>query len=1008
MTPAPAPPNVDKSAAPRSGRGLRWLRADEGWAPGEEVVRLLGAVAVALVAIAVKLLIVGVLGGELGYLSYVAAIALAGWFAGWRGGVITTAICAIGEAGLFSGSLGEFLAAPLTVLQFVVFLLVGLLVAWITSHLRQAMVHERAARAIGDRALEAQVAAYQVAERDRSALASLQAVTASLAGAATPEEVADAILDRGLMALGARAGVVNRLSDDGRVLDLLATRGYSVATATNQQRFDLATPSHMRDAVAGRSPLFLTDPAAWALRYPETAPVPLPDSPSGGSLAVLPLLSSGQVIGTVVFRFATPEELDPSKRDLALRLADQGAQALDRALAYDRERTAREALERSGVRLTFLAATSEQLASGVDIEKTASAIPRLAIPAVADWCAVRLLDDDLDLLAPAAGTPAAEEAVVRLATLAPEDLVPSPGMRQGQGGAEVGGTVITVPDGWSGRIRDPRVAGMLQGLETRSVLVAPIGDTPAEPIGWVIFGTADAGGYGPDDLAMAHELASRIAVAAERSRLFAAVTRFKATVDATEDAVYMFDPDTLRLTYVNRGGASLLGRDVSDLEGANMLDLQPASHEPAFRMRMADVRRAPGRSVPYTGVLTRRDGRETPVDARLQEVTQPDGTRTAILTARDISDRIAVQARLARIAGDERRKAAELRAVIQAMGEGILVVDPSGGISLANDAAATILGGDVPGALAGLEERLRPRASDAPEPPDSTDGEPGDGAGPRTVHVDDGRWLEVTVYPADLAGAVSDESSPSRIVVLRDVTRAREAEAAREAFLGVLSHELRTPVTTIFGWAKILQRPGHRPDTAELLADIEAEADRLYRIVEDLLALSRVEGGMRVEGEPLLVQHLAGSLVAAESRRSQGTTFEIDLPPDLPAVFGERTYVEQVLRNLVSNAIKYSPPGAVVTIEGEATQDELLIRVLDRGRGIEPEEADRLFDLYYRSSTTARMADGAGIGLYIGRGLVTAMGGRIWARPRPGGGSEFGFSLARCEDDLLTPIPDRP
>jgi signal transduction histidine kinase len=186
-----------------------------------------------------------------------------------------------------------------------------------------------------------------------------------------------------------------------------------------------------------------------------------------------------------------------------------------------------------------------------------------------------------------------------------------------------------------------------------------------------------------------------------------------------------------------------------------------------------------------------------------------------------------------------------------------------------------------------------------------------------------------------------------------------------------------------------------------MLADIEVEADRLYRIVEDLLALTRVEGGIHIEGEPLLVQHLAGSLVASEARRWSGITFELQIPPDLPAVFGERTYVEQVLRNLLSNAGKYSPGGTVVTIEGEATEGEVLIRVLDRGRGIDAEEADRLFELYYRSSNTARMVDGAGIGLYIGRGLVTAMGGRIWARPRPGGGSEFGFSLPRCEEDAV-------
>ena len=116
-------------------------------------------------------------------------------------------------------------------------------------------------------------------------------------------------------------------------------------------------------------------------------------------------------------------------------------------------------------------------------------------------------------------------------------------------------------------------------------------------------------------------------------------------------------------------------------------------------------------------------------------------------------------------------------------------------------------------------------------------------------------------------------------------------------------------MTAIFGYAKVLQRPARRDDQAELLGDIEAEADRLYRIVEDLLALSRVEGGITIDGEPLLVQHLAEPVVASEARRWDRINFETSLPLDLPAVFGERTYVEQVLRNLASNAAKYGTPG---------------------------------------------------------------------------------------------------
>ena len=332
------------------------------------------------------------------------------------------------------------------------------------------------------------------------------------------------------------------------------------------------------------------------------------------------------------------------------------------------------------------------------------------------------------------------------------------------------------------------------------------------------------------------------------------------------------------------------------------------------------------------------------------------------------------------------------------MGEGVLVVDPEGRISIANEAAGVVLGADLDAGLATLE-RLAAHVPATTTRRVTTARTAREHA--RTVQLEDGRWIEISTYEADLGGAVVSGSRASRIVVLRDVTRARDAEAAREAFLGVLSHELRTPVTTIFGYAKVLQRPSLRDEQAEMLGDIEAEADRLYRIVEDLLALSRVEGGITIDGEPVLVQHLVTPVVASEAERWGQVSFETRLPPNLPAVFGERTYVEQVLRNLISNAGKYGTPGTTVTIEAAEGDDEVEVRVLDRGIGIAQDEADRLFELFYRSPQSARTASGAGIGLYVSRGLITAMGGRIWVKPREGGGSEFGFTLPRYQEDAV-------
>jgi two-component system sensor histidine kinase ChiS len=121
------------------------------------------------------------------------------------------------------------------------------------------------------------------------------------------------------------------------------------------------------------------------------------------------------------------------------------------------------------------------------------------------------------------------------------------------------------------------------------------------------------------------------------------------------------------------------------------------------------------------------------------------------------------------------------------------------------------------------------------------------------------------------------------------------------------------------------------------------------------------------------------------------------MPPSLPTVVADPTYAEQVVRNLLSNAAKYGG-GSRVEIVLEAADDEVAVRILDDGPGIEAGEVDRLFELFYRSPSTAARASGAGIGLFVCARLVQAMGGHIWARPRPAGGAEFGFALRIMAD----------
>ena len=228
-----------------------------------------------------------------------------------------------------------------------------------------------------------------------------------------------------------------------------------------------------------------------------------------------------------------------------------------------------------------------------------------------------------------------------------------------------------------------------------------------------------------------------------------------------------------------------------------------------------------------------------------------------------------------------------------------------------------------------------------------------------------------------------------------DVTSTLEADSARDAFLGVLSHELRTPITSIYAGAELLQRRlNDDPATKELAAGLADEANRLHRLVENLLVLSRVERGADLRrDDPVLLHHLARRVVAYEAERWPGARFELASPPTLPAITGDESYAEQIVRNLLSNAAKYGPDGGRILLQLSATDEEVQLRVLDEGPGFEAGTEDQLFELFYRAPSATRRAPGAGIGLYAVRALASATDGRVWAHNRPEGGAEVGVAL---------------
>jgi K+-sensing histidine kinase KdpD len=204
-------------------------------------------------------------------------------------------------------------------------------------------------------------------------------------------------------------------------------------------------------------------------------------------------------------------------------------------------------------------------------------------------------------------------------------------------------------------------------------------------------------------------------------------------------------------------------------------------------------------------------------------------------------------------------------------------------------------------------------------------------------------------------------------------------------------------VTTIYAGAKVLSRSEGRLSEADrrgIFEDIHAEAERLHRLVEDVVALTRFgEGALDIGSEPVLLQRVVPAVVGSEQSRWPEGRFEVDLSPACRRSPGDPTYVEQVIRNLLANAVKYGGSEAAIQLIVRAEDDEVRVRVLDNGPGFPEDEASRLFELYYRSPSTARQASGSGIGLFVCARLLNAMGGRIWAGNRPEGGAEFGFAL---------------
>ncbi len=359
---------------------------------------------------------------------------------------------------------------------------------------------------------------------------------------------------------------------------------------------------------------------------------------------------------------------------------------------------------------------------------------------------------------------------------------------------------------------------------------------------------------------------------------------------------------------------------------------------------------------------------------------------------------------------EAQRQAAEMNAILQGLAEAVIVADPSGRIVLRNRAASEITGVTA--------EEAQERLATGREPPRMSDGTIvpfGQWPIQRALRGEQSSGEEFLLQRPDGTTArvivgissVRDERGDIQlgIATFRDVTELRRLEQMREEYVSLISHDLRNPLTALMGHSQFLQRHleqkglEQESHTAELVVK---NARRMNAMIHDLVESVRLESGyldLHKEATDLarLVQDVAEQVSVVELR----SRITIRSAEGLPLVPADPDRIERAITNLLSNALKYSPPESPVVVQIERRGEEVLISVTDQGEGIPAHELPHLFQRFYRIKS-GKSTEGLGLGLYISRMIADAHGGRIWVESEPGGGSSFYLALPI---DTAPPIP---
>jgi PAS domain S-box-containing protein len=360
------------------------------------------------------------------------------------------------------------------------------------------------------------------------------------------------------------------------------------------------------------------------------------------------------------------------------------------------------------------------------------------------------------------------------------------------------------------------------------------------------------------------------------------------------------------------------------------------------------------------------------------------GNASAVLTNAELYQRVAL----------ERERS---YAILTNIADGIVAVDRDERVVAWNTAAERITGVPAVAALGRTPYEVIQRDLSSEDRP---------GSGERLVPIRRGAdevWLSLTeAVMHDPLGAVA-----GRIFAFRDVSAERLVEQMKSDFVSTVSHELRAPLTSIYGFAETLLRRDvlfKDEERRTFLGYVASEAQRLTGIVDTLLNVARLDAGeLQVEVAPIDVRSVVSEVVAGLEASPTGNRhqFVIDLPSEPLAAAADQEKLRTILANLLDNAVKFSPEGGQVTVEGRRTGTAVEVRVVDEGIGIPAAEHEHIFRKFHRAEGGGRDRGGTGLGLFIARGLLAAMGGRIWVDSAEGSGSSFAFELPRATETVL-------